>query len=310
MAKGSPLAGRLGDQRPGDRVRVTAGAVEQVGGQQGARSRRGSRLAHQGRAAGVHLEAAAVAAAAADAVGHDAHVADLRADPEGAAVQRAVEDDAATHAGADGHQQQVVDVVAGTELELAPRRRVGVVLDHHRQAERRLQVGLEVEVAPGEVGREQHDRAGLVDVAGRADADGLDRVPGAQLGDQLLDRGLDGVHVGGRRLDLKLLEDRARPRRRRRRRSWCRRRRCRRRASSVVLRPVVVDAVDPLDSPVAVRRVRRPSSRRRRASATRPRSPGGHAPRDWSAGPLRPCGTPGTTCTRAIRWPRARGARR
>ena len=54
-----------------------------------------------------------VAAAAEDAVGHDPQVADLAADAEGPAVQPSVEDDAATDAGADRDQQQVVHVLAG-----------------------------------------------------------------------------------------------------------------------------------------------------------------------------------------------------
>ena len=93
-------------------------------------------LAHQGRAAGVLLEAAVVAAAAQDAVGHDAHVADLGADAEGAAVELAVEHEAAADAGADGDQQQVVDVLAGAEAELAPGGGVGVVLDDDREVDR------------------------------------------------------------------------------------------------------------------------------------------------------------------------------
>ena len=105
------------------------------------------------------------------AVRHDPQVADLGADAEGAAVQRAVEHDAAADAGADGDQQQVVDVVAGAEGELAPRRGVGVVLDDDRQVDALLELGPEVDVAPGDVGREHDHGARLVDVAGGADAD-------------------------------------------------------------------------------------------------------------------------------------------
>src|SRR6185295_12257163 len=50
-------------------------------------------------------------------------------------------------------------------------------------------------------------RAGLVDVARRAHADGLDPVPRGELGDQRLDRLLDLLGVGGRRLDAELLDD-------------------------------------------------------------------------------------------------------
>ena len=107
--------GRLGDQRAGDLVGVAAGAVEQRPGEQRPAAGRGPGLADQGAAAGVLLEAAAVAAAAQQPVGHDAHVADLGRHAERAAEQLAVVDDAAADAGADGDQQQVVDVVAGAE---------------------------------------------------------------------------------------------------------------------------------------------------------------------------------------------------
>ena len=93
-------------------------------------------------------------------VGHHPHVADLRADAEGAAEQLAVVHDAAADAGADRDQQQVVDVVAGAEGELAPGGGVRVVLDHDGQVDARLEVGLEVDVAPGDVGREHHRRPG------------------------------------------------------------------------------------------------------------------------------------------------------
>ena len=96
-------------------MQVSAGAVEHALGDQGAAHRERPRLAHQRGAAGVLLEAAAVAAAAEDAVGHDAHVADLGADAERAAVELAVEHEPAADAGADRDQQQVVDVVTGAE---------------------------------------------------------------------------------------------------------------------------------------------------------------------------------------------------
>ena len=105
---------------------------------------------------------------------YDAQVADLGADPERAAVELAVEDQPAADAGADRDQQQVVDVVAGAVGELAPRGGVGVVLDHDREVEPGLELGLEVDVAPREVGREQHRGTRLVDVAGRADPDADD----------------------------------------------------------------------------------------------------------------------------------------
>ena len=159
MAKTSPGLGCLGDEWSVDRGDVSAGPVEQVARQQRAALGGGAGLADERRAGAVGLEAAAVAAPAQDSAGHDPHVADLGGDPEGAAVQLAVEDDAAADAGADGDQEEVVDVLAGAEGELAPRRGVGVVLHHDRQVDARLQLGLEVEVAPREVGGEQDVRA-------------------------------------------------------------------------------------------------------------------------------------------------------
>src|SRR5262249_52990708 len=84
---------------------------------------------------------------------------------------------------------------------------VRVVLHEDRQGQGALEIGFQVEVTPGEVGCEEHDGSGLVDVARRAHADRLDLVPGAQLGDELLDCGLDRGYVGRRRLDLELLQD-------------------------------------------------------------------------------------------------------
>ena len=169
------VLGGLGDQRAGDRVGVAAGPVEQVA------RRAASRRAAAARASRTSAEPLAYCSKQPwlpqpqrMPSGTTRMWPISRAHPERAAVELAVEDDAAADAGADGDQQQVVDVVAGAELELAPRGGVGVVLDHDRQVDARLEVGLEVDVAPGEVGREQHDGAGLVDVAGRADADRLD----------------------------------------------------------------------------------------------------------------------------------------
>ena len=142
--------------------------------------------------------------------GHDAHVADLGADAEGAAEQLAVEHDAAADAGADGDQQQVVDVVAGAEGELAPGGGVRVVLDHHREVDPRLEVGLEVDVAPGDVGREHHRRRGPCRCSRprrrrprRSRGATRARSTSSSMASSI------GLGVGRRRLDAELLDDRA-----------------------------------------------------------------------------------------------------
>src|SRR6478735_1089253 len=203
------VLGRLGDQRAGDLLQVAARAAQHALGDLRTAHRERPRLPHQCGAAGVLLEAAVLAAAAEDAVRYDAHVADLRADAVRAAVDLTVQHQPAADTGADGDQQQVLGVVAGAVHELAPRRGVGVVLDHDRELDALLELALEVLVAPGDVRCEEHHRALLVDVAGRTHADRLDRVPGAELGHQAGDRLLDGLGVGRGRLDAELLDDRA-----------------------------------------------------------------------------------------------------
>ena len=174
--------GALGDHRAGDRGGVAAGAVEERPGEQRARRTRPPAPRAPGRCRWRrHSRQPWLPQPQRIAVGHDPHVADLAAHAEASAVQAAVEHHAAADAGADRDEQQVVDVLAGAVPELAPRGGVGVVLDDDGEVDARLELGPEVEVAPGQVGREHHHRPGLVDVAGRADADGLHRVPGSQL---------------------------------------------------------------------------------------------------------------------------------
>lgn len=77
-----------------------------------------------------------------------------------------------------------------TELVLAPRGGVGVVLHDDRQADAGLDLLLERLVAPVDVGGEVDRRPLTVDVTGRADADTDDLVSGSRA----LDGGGDGVH--------------------------------------------------------------------------------------------------------------------
>ena len=182
------------------------------------RSRASSEAADGGLAGGAHERGAgagqtpgtpAVAAAAHHAAGDHPHVPDLGGHAEGAAVELAVQHDAAADTGADGDEQEVVDVLAGTEGELAPGGRVGVVLDDHREVHVLLQLGLQVDVPPRQVGREVDPRPGVVDVPRGAHADAGDVVARPELGHQARDRSLDRLDVLGRRLDLQLLQDAA-----------------------------------------------------------------------------------------------------
>ena len=157
--EGVAVAGRLGDQRPGDRVGIAAGPLEQVGGQQRAGPRRGPRLAHQRRAAGVHLEAAAVAAAAAGCRPGTTRMCPIsaptpkaprysepsRTTPPPTPVPTVTSRRSSTSWPAPNWNSPHAAAFASFSTTTG---RPSVVLE----------VGLEVEVAPGQVGREQHDR--------------------------------------------------------------------------------------------------------------------------------------------------------
>jgi hypothetical protein len=155
-------------------------------------------LVQQRPAGAVLLPAARLPAPAPAAVQHDLQVAELAPDPERAAKQRATENDAAADPRADRDADQGGLPAAGTEAVLAPGRRVGVVLDHDRQADELRHLVAERLVTPGEVGREEHRRAVGVDEARGADADGDDVVRAPQLVHQIRDRLLDGPRVRGR----------------------------------------------------------------------------------------------------------------
>ncbi len=190
----------LGDAGAGDPVEVAVAEGRERRGTLVAVGHALTRIAYEGAAARVLLPAAVLAAAAQDAVGHDAHVADLGGDAEATAEQLAAVHDATTDAGADRDEQQVVGVLAGTEAELAPRRSVGVVLDDDGQVDEGADALAERLLAPVDVGREAHGRPVLADEAGGTDAD----AGGLLLADQSLDEvGHDLRDLGrvvGRRL--------------------------------------------------------------------------------------------------------------
>ena len=145
----------------------------------------------------------------------------------------------ATDAGADGEHQQVVDVLAGAEGELAPGGGVGVVLDDDR----------ELELPPrGRASAARRARRGwarrrtvgprLVDEAGGGDADRLDGLAaGRACATSSADRAHDLRRVAWPATRCAHGARTCPARRRARRRSWCRRRR-RRPCSSRFLVPV------------------------------------------------------------------------
>ena len=121
-------------------VDVPAGELQDASGRSRVRQRLLAGHPHQCAPGAVGLEAAEVAAPALDAVGDHRDVADLAAHAEPTAHQLAVDDHAAADAGADREHQQVLDVLAGAERELAPGGGVGVVLHDDRQVELLLEV--------------------------------------------------------------------------------------------------------------------------------------------------------------------------
>ncbi len=175
----------VGDLRGPRCSRGAAGQLEQGGRPVGVFGGHPLRVADQGVPAGVLLPAAEVAAAALHPAGDGLHVAELAAHAPAAPVDGAAEDEAAADAGADGDGDEVALAPAGAEAELAPGHRVGVVLHHDGQAGHLGEPALERLLAPGEVGGEADDAAGLVDEPGGADADGLDLVLVGQFLDRL-----------------------------------------------------------------------------------------------------------------------------
>src|SRR3954471_14281007 len=112
--------------------------------------------AHECGATAVLLPATVVAAATPPATGHDPHVPGLTRDAERAAIEPVVDDDAATDAGADGDDDDVLGAGTCAEAVLPPRGGIGVVLDDDREAEHLGDLLAKRGVAPREVGREQH----------------------------------------------------------------------------------------------------------------------------------------------------------
>ncbi|GAB49486.1 hypothetical protein MOPEL_130_00930 [Mobilicoccus pelagius NBRC 104925] len=129
-------------------------------------------LPHERGAGAVLLEAAPHPASAEQTVGHDPDVPHLGADTVGAPHEVALGDDATADARADREEDEVLDVTGGAVDELAPRRRVRVVLEDDRQPDEIGESCTERFVTPGDVRGEQHPFAGTVEEPGDRDADG------------------------------------------------------------------------------------------------------------------------------------------
>src|SRR5215210_2206429 len=93
-----------------------------------------------GRAGGEGLEATAVAAGAAVAGGLDGYVAELAGGALRAMQEEAVRDHTSPYTGTEREEQQVIHLAPRPEAKLAPRARVGVVLEREREPDPRLEL--------------------------------------------------------------------------------------------------------------------------------------------------------------------------
>ena len=177
-ATGSPGLGRRGDRRPGQ---VLDALVTDEPG--------------EGVAAAVLLPAAGAAALARPPAGHDLVVAELPRHPVVAAQHRAVEDQRAADAGAEGDHDGALGVAHGAVGQLGAGGAVGVVVEHHRGAPPLRQAGAHALVLPGQVRREPDPLPLRVDEPGRRDADRADASYAGDLLDRLGQRVLDEAGV-------------------------------------------------------------------------------------------------------------------
>ena len=138
-----------------------------------------------------------VAAGAAGSRGLNRHVTELAAGALRAAHQYAVGYHAATYSGTQRDEDQVVSLAAYPEAELAPRRRVAVVLYREGQPDPGLDLVLQGDSFDGvQVGGEDDLVLAREDQAGYGEADPADFVPVPDLFDgfgDVLDQGLGRV---------------------------------------------------------------------------------------------------------------------
>ena len=115
-------------------------------------------------------------------------VADLRTGAVSAVKKVPIHDDAAAHAGAQGHEEHIVAALAAALPVFAQSRHVGIVARLHRETGEPRQILGDVEHAPAQVYAAVHN-ALAVDCAGHADADAQNVGCGNLMGSQIL---LDG----------------------------------------------------------------------------------------------------------------------
>ena len=160
-------------------------------------------------AAGVLLPAAPPAAPAQAPVRHHLHVAQLGAHAPPSPVERPSKTMPPPMPVPTVRQMTWDSPAPGAEPGLGPGHGVGVVLHHDGQPDQPADLLLQRLLAPGEVGGETHDGAGLVDEPGRADADGLDLPALRELAYDVGDRVGDHVRpIGGGRPE-RMGDDRA-----------------------------------------------------------------------------------------------------
>ena len=174
-----PPADERADEAAVERAVLRADLCERLPDAAGIRDR--VRLALQGPAGPVLLEASVLPAAARDAVRHEADVAELGADAVAAAEEPVARDDRAADAGADGEHDHVADEAAGAEAELRPARGVRVVLDRRPTCRRgpRASPGT-ARCASRCSGRGSRWTAVAIDEPGGGDAHGRDVGPLAE----------------------------------------------------------------------------------------------------------------------------------
>ena len=153
----------------------------------------------QRRAGAVALQASLLAARARPPAGHDGQVAKLRGGAECSAVDFPIHHHGTTDAGTQGEQNPRPCVLCGTQVVLPQRRRVGVVLQLHRQPQLRAQPLGNFRIPPRQVRGEAHRIALGINEPRHSQTHRSDTLIAAlQAAYCMHQRGLQCVHVRGR----------------------------------------------------------------------------------------------------------------
>src|SRR5207302_3863239 len=143
--------------------------------------------AHERGATAVLLPAAEVAAPALPSRRHDTDMTGFAGESEAAAVEIAVDDEAAADAGADGQHDDVGELLAGAEPVFAPCGCVGVVLDDDRKVDAGGHLIVQWCFPPAAVRRDEDVMTGGVDESCRADPNRADLMLAQELPHDLAD---------------------------------------------------------------------------------------------------------------------------